>query len=187
MQKQNLENPVVRSNCWAAPHWRFSGQTPTEHTGKTVATPQPVAVGTQAHSNVFGAVSIGAQLKPGSHVPPQEGGPAPPTQGMRGKVVVVVLDVDVVVDVVVVGGVQPPAAQASQQLVKAPMHALPPAGAEQAAALRLSAQRVAPPRVRQQVTNPGRPQVERAAHRRTARTQAGDRARCRATSSAHRT
>jgi hypothetical protein len=84
-----------------------------------------------------------------------------------------VVVVDVVVDVVVVGATQPPASHASQQLGTAPTHALPPFGARQASALRLVAQRVTPRRfVRQQVTAPGRPHVERAAQRRTSRRQA---------------
>jgi hypothetical protein len=63
--------------------------------------------------------------------------------------VVVVVDVD---DVVVVVA-QPPASQASQQLGTAPPHALPPFGAMQRAAVRLSAQEVWPERrVRQHAT-----------------------------------
>jgi hypothetical protein len=66
----------------------------------------------------------------------------------------VVLEVDDVVDgVVVVVAVQPPASQASQQLGRAPAHALPPLGATQRAAVRLRVQGVVPVRrVRQHVT-----------------------------------
>lgn len=56
-------------------------------------------------------------------------------------------------DVVVVVALQPPAVQASQQLGTAPAHALPPFGATQRAALRLSEQEVVPERrVRQHAT-----------------------------------
>jgi hypothetical protein len=86
-------------------------------------------------------------------------------------VVVVVVDV-----VVVVGDTQPPDPHASQQLGTEPTHALPPFGARQASAVRFVAHRVTPRRfVRQHVTAPGRPHVERAAQRRTSRRQAAGR------------
>jgi hypothetical protein len=79
----------------------------------------------------------------------------------------VVVDVVVVV-VVVLGVTQPPAPQASQQLGTAPTHALPPDGVVHFAACRFVLHRVAPlALVRQQVTAPGLPQVERAVHRLT--------------------
>jgi hypothetical protein len=56
---------------------------------------------------------------------------------------VLVVEVD---DVVVVVALQPPATQASQQLGTAPTHALPPFGATQRAAVRLSPQEVWPER-----------------------------------------
>jgi hypothetical protein len=59
---------------------------------------------------------------------------------------------------------QPPVVQASQQLAKLPTHAEPPIGALQLAALDFVEHFVAPAAVvRQQVTNPGFPQVDRAA------------------------
>lgn len=67
------------------------------------------------------------------------------------------------------GAAQPLSVQASQQLEKAPVQALPPAGAMQWSLSRLVLHFVVPDAlVRQQVTNPGFPQVERAAHRFTA-------------------
>jgi hypothetical protein len=77
---------------------------------------------------------------------------------------VVVVDDDVV-DVVA----QPLGPHASQQLVKAPTQASPPAGATQSVTSRFTLQRVVPAAlVRQQVTKPCFPQVERAAQRITA-------------------
>jgi len=71
-----------------------------------------------------------------------------------------------VVVVVLVPPVQPPAPHASQQLATVPMHALPPGGAWHLSASCLTLQRLRPlASVRQQVTNPFRPQVERAAQR----------------------
>ena len=104
---------------------------------------------------------------PGSHAPSQVGNPLPPAQGMLGKVVLVV----VLVDVVVV--TQPPTPHASQQLANADVQAEPPSGARQLVPLRLMLQRVLPARVRQQAAAPGRPQVDFAAQRRTAATHAG--------------
>ncbi len=94
--------------------------------------------------------------------------PSPQTGG--GVVVVVVL---VVVVVVVDGTVQPPlASQASQQLATSPTHALPPRGARHVAALGLTLHLALPfAVVRQQVTAPGRPQVDFAAQRSTLEAQ----------------
>jgi hypothetical protein len=78
-----------------------------------------------------------------------------------------------VVDVVVVVA-QPLSPHASQQLANDPTQALPPAGATQLAGLRLTAHDRLPARVaRQQVTEPGLPQVDLAAQYLTARTQLG--------------
>ena len=81
--------------------------------------------------------------------------------------VVVVVRIVVVVagTVVVVLVAQPFALQASQQLENAPTQALPSRGALQRRSLRLTLQWVFPPAfVRQQVTKPVRPHVDRAAH-----------------------
>jgi hypothetical protein len=110
--------------------------------------------------DVGGKLSPGRHCEPGGQTPLHCGKVAPHALGT----VVVVL---VVVVLVVVA--QPPATQASQQLVNVPTHASPPGGAAQADARGLMLHRVAPLLLdRQQVTAPGRPQVERAAHRRTA-------------------
>lgn len=77
-----------------------------------------------------------------------------------GRLVVVVAGTGVVVPVA-----QPFALQASQQLENAPTQALPLRGALQRRPLRLMLQWLLPPAlVRQQVTKPGCPHVERAAH-----------------------
>ncbi len=79
--------------------------------------------------------------------------------------VVVVVAPGVVVVVVVTVLAQPLAAQASQQLTRSPTHREPPLGATHALALLLIAHLVTPLLfVRQQVTKPGLPQVEREAH-----------------------
>jgi len=79
--------------------------------------------------------------------------------------VVVVLDAG---SVVVVPAAHPLAVHASQQLGTTPTQAWPPAGEWQDAADRLMLQRVSPRAfVRQQVTDAGRRQVDRAAHRTT--------------------
>jgi hypothetical protein len=125
---------------------------------------------------------LATHLSPDAHVPPQVGYVPPPTQATKGIVVVVVLEVVVpvpfgavvVVTLVVVLAAQPLATQASQQLAKSPAHAVSFARGVHPATLRFTAQRVRPRRVRQQVTAPGRPHVERAAHARTARRQAGE-------------
>jgi hypothetical protein len=106
------------------------------------------------------------------HVSPAQHGPLNPPQSVvvvvpLPVVVVVELVVVTVVDVVVVDVVaQPLAVQASQQLSRRPVQARPSRGGRQWAASRLIEQRVTPCRfVRQQVTAPARPQVERAAQR----------------------
>ena len=89
---------------------------------------------------------------PAAHPPAQ---PASPPKYWHGSVVVVV--------VVVIA--QPPIPQASQQLVNTPTHAEPPLGATHFAGSRLIEHLVTPVLVvRQQVTKPGLPQVERDAH-----------------------
>jgi len=83
--------------------------------------------------------------------------------------VVEVADDEVVVVVVVA---QPPAVHASQQLATWPTHAEPPLGAAHFAELLLIEHFVVPLAVvRQQVTAPGLPHVEWAAHRLTKRAQ----------------
>ncbi len=70
------------------------------------------------------------------------------------------------VAVSVYDGAQPPAPQASQQLVKTPVQTEPPDGARHLLASGLTPQLVLPLAVvRQHVTAPGRPQVEREAQR----------------------
>jgi len=94
----------------------------------------------------------------------------------------------VVVLVVVVGAAHPPATHASQQLGALPTHACPPDGGRHLVASEFLVQRVSPRAfVRQQVTKPGRPHVERAAHATTARKHSLDRPAARATSPTHRT
>jgi hypothetical protein len=67
---------------------------------------------------------------------------------------------------------QPPAVHASQQLASWPTHAEPPLGAAHFAELLLIEHFVVPLLVvRQQVTKPDLPHVERAAHRLTKRAQ----------------
>src|SRR5579862_1251950 len=68
------------------------------------------------------------------------------------------------------GATHPPAPHASQQLEVCPGHAVPCFGALQCAASRLMLHLVLPfTVVRQHVTNPGFPQVDRASHATTAR------------------
>jgi hypothetical protein len=68
-----------------------------------------------------------------------------------------------------VGDVHPPSWHASQQLLNDPTQAWPPRGGRHFAALDLMEQRVAPCEfVRQHVTAPGLPQVDRKAQRTTA-------------------
>src|SRR5262249_13916576 len=101
--------------------------------------------GTQPHAPVTGSATHTSNSD--EHIPPQ----VPPAWGpQRGGKRVLVVEVD---DVVVVVAVQPPASQASQQLGTAPTHALPPFGATQRSAVRLSAQEIVPERgVRQHAT-----------------------------------
>jgi hypothetical protein len=66
------------------------------------------------------------------------------------------------------GDAQPVAVHASQQLGCTPTHAVPPLGALHAAALLFVEHFVTVPFVRQQVTKPALPHVERAAHLTTA-------------------
>ncbi len=106
-----------------------------------------------------------------------------PADSQTGSVVVVLVDGQVVSvvppsvvddpdDVVVVVVAQPPSVHASQQLGSSPTQKDPPFGALHLAALLLIEQLVLPLFVvRQQVTKPGLPQVERAAQRRTKREQ----------------
>jgi len=75
----------------------------------------------------------------------------------------------------VLGSAQPPDTQASQQLERCPTHAVPFLGGLQSAALLLVLHLVVPVAlVRQQVTKPGFPQVDRAAQSFTARLQSFD-------------
>jgi hypothetical protein len=105
-----------------------------------------------------------------SKAPPTE----PDTQHWTLGCVVVVVDTAVVlvvgapVVVVVVAPGQPPSElQASQQLDTDPTQALPPIGARHRFALRLMLHRARPlASVRQHVTKPSRPHVERPAHAR---------------------
>jgi hypothetical protein len=88
-----------------------------------------------------------------------------PIRSVNLVVVVVRLVVVVAGTGVVVLVAQPFALQASQQLENAPMQALPLRGALQRRSRRLMLQWLLPPAsVRQQVTKPGRPHVDRAAH-----------------------
>ena len=89
--------------------------------------------------------------------------------------------------VVVVAGPQLPALQASQQLASLPTQALPPGGAVHSPAPPLTLHLVAPSAlVRQQVTRPGRPHVERAAQRTAAGRHCGGRRPARASALATR-
>ena len=103
--------------------------------------------------------SAGQQTAPGPQLPLHAGMVSP--HGVARLVVVVL--------VVVVVTVQPPLPHASQQLVAEPTHACPPLGALHDDARRLTVHLVAPLAfVRQQVTAPAFPHVERDAQRRTA-------------------
>ena len=82
---------------------------------------------------------------------------------------VVVVRAGVVVVVLPGGPHELPGPHASQQLGTDPTHAVPPRGGLQADSLLLIEQLMSPLRsVRQQVTKPGLPQVDRAAQRTTA-------------------
>lgn len=112
-----------------------------------------------------------------SHCSPGSTTPLPHVTGGGSVVVVVDVEVDAVVEVtdveVEVGGATHPLLeQASQQLEKPPTHALVPPDPRQLPAARLIRQRVPRAVVRQHVTAPGRPHVERAAHRSTSRRHA---------------
>lgn len=121
-------------------------------------------VGTQAHE-VGGKLSSPAQYMPDGQ-PPLHWGYVSPQAFAIDVELVDVLDV-VVVDVVV--GTQSPPPHASQQLGTVPTQAVPPLGARQRAASLFTLQRKPPETlVRQQVTAPARPHVERAAQRLTA-------------------
>jgi hypothetical protein len=96
------------------------------------------------------------------------------------------------VDVDVVLGTQLPLPQESQQLGTVPVHALPPFGARQRVASLFTLQRSLPAAVvRQQVTAPGRPHVDRVAQRFTVPLQAErswfEPTRTPSTAEAHRT
>jgi hypothetical protein len=79
---------------------------------------------------------------------------------------------DVPVQQRTVAGAQPPGTHASQQAAKLETQALPPPGALHFEASFLTEHLVRPRRVvRQQVTNPGRPQVDFAEQPRASRTQ----------------
>jgi hypothetical protein len=105
------------------------------------------------------AITKATHCWPTAQVPPQVGYcDGPHVNG--ASVVVAVDDVVVVVDVVT----QPPTPHASQQLVNVPTH--PPARTHRSA-VRRTAQRGPLGVVRQHVTAPGRPQVERRAQRMT--------------------
>jgi hypothetical protein len=91
-------------------------------------------------------------------------------------VVVTDVDVDGVVDVVVGRAHSPPVPHAAQQLGTDPTQEAPPDGARHCAALFLMLHFVLPLRVvRQQVTAPGRPHVERDAQRATSARQSAGR------------
>ena len=139
--------------------------------------------GKHAQSNVPNS-AVPSQWEPGGHVPSQVGAGDPPVHG-TAAIVVLVVDCDVVLVVVATHGGW---SHASQQLVTAPVHA----GAAHAIALGLIRQRRSPlARVVQQVTAPGRPQVDLLAHRLTLRTHSArsipPSSRLRATPTAHRT
>jgi hypothetical protein len=143
----------VRSVAWQTPP---PGQVPP-HVG--YADPMQGVTPSARHWQPTPGNSSGQQTNPGPQLPLQLGDVSP--QGV-GRLVVVVL-------VVVVVTAQPPLPHASQQLVADPTHTCPPLGALHDDARRFTVHLVAPPGfVRQQVTAPGLPHVERAAQRRTA-------------------
>jgi len=127
---------------------------------------------------------VASQCDPDAHVPSQVGAGDPPVHGTTA-IVVLVVDCDVVLVVVATHGGW---SHASQQLVATPAQA----GAAHAIELGLIRQRRSPlARVVQQVTDPGRPQVDLLAHRFTLRTHSArsipPSSRLRATPTAHRT
>lgn len=154
------------------------GQVPPHEPMPPIARHGP---GTQAHAPVLESCTQSSNSD--GQIPPQAP-PASRPQGRNGsRVLVVELD-----EVVVVVALQPPAAHASQQLGADPTHALPPFGATQRSALRLSAHDVVPElRVRQHVTKPGLPHVDLAAQRLTTPAQPLLTSAAAASSTAHRT
>jgi hypothetical protein len=121
-----------------------------------VAPPGQTQPGWHSRSAPLGELGSGhVRLPGGSHCSPGSGLPLPQDGG--GMVVVVV-------------GEQPPFTHASQQLDAPLTQALPPRGALHDEAFRLTRHFVRPfESVRQQVTEPGRPQVDREAQCQTAR------------------
>ena len=118
-----------------------AGQLPPHVPG---AGPVHVPSGTQPQNGKKS--DVGVQTSPLAQVPPHDGPPASHGAGVT----------------------QPPCWHASQQLGKLPVQAEPPDGALQRSAERLIAQRVLLREfVRQHVTAPARPHVERAAQRST--------------------
>jgi hypothetical protein len=134
------------------------------------------------HSSNAPPGKLGGQVKlPGGSQPsPASTMPLPHT----GPPVVVVVDVLIVtvvggcvcVVVVLAPGQPPPGPQASQQVGWSLTQALPPIGARQESAFRLTLQRVFPlAKVRQQATNPSFPQADRTAQSTTWSRQADER------------
>ena len=100
-------------------------------------------------------ITAGAQPIGGTGYDPETLHRAPPNYGISGRAAL--------------GSAQPPDTQASQQLGRLPTHALPCLGRLQSATLLLVLHLVAPfAVVRQQVTKPGFPQIDRAAQAFTA-------------------
>jgi hypothetical protein len=98
-----------------------------------------------AHTQVLKPTAV--HDAPGAHDPTHPTGPPNHWQEFGTVVVVVVA--------------QPPCVQASQQLAKLPVHARPPFGAVHFVALLLIVHDVRPwALVRQQVTDPGLPQID---------------------------
>ncbi len=157
-----------------------AGQQEVTVAAKTHALPGPQSkseaheLGTQtdglttAHTSPVPSCRTGQGPADGTQVPPAQD-PHPVSQPLHpGRVGVVV----VVVVLVVVVVAQPDAVHASQQLANCPTHALPPFGLAQGVVLLLIEHLVTPfAAVRQQLTKPGFPQVERAAHLFTNRRQ----------------
>src|SRR5262245_53145025 len=101
------------------------GQVPAHDPNPPTARHGP---GTQVHAPVPGSGTQSSNTD--GHSPAHAPCPSGPHSG--GKRLVLVVDVD---EVVVVGTMQPGAPHASQQLGTDPVHALPPLGATQRAAL----------------------------------------------------
>ena len=137
--------------------------------------------GTHSHAPVSGSASHRSNSD-GQKTPPQR--PSGPKLQSGGKSVVVV-ELEVLELVVVA---QPPAPHASQQLENDPTQALPPFGAMQRSAPRLTAHDVFPELlVRQHVTEPGLPHVDFEAQRFTTRAQPSFTSVAAAVSTAQRT